>query len=167
MRVSRVHKATGLLHEHIFGEVAVEERIGYVKLTNAPIEVNSNGENHTDGSGFDDWTEGLSEVNTTALIEAFCNEACFEPLNRAILPTLNFVDPLVADDVVMPGARAEGPSTIGKEGIKFLAHSSTPIRGGGSLRVTGWLSRGDDSGKGLKRMASGVKEVIIREVFGF
>ncbi len=45
--------------------MTMEEGVRYVQLTDALVEVDSNGEHNTDGGGFDDRTESLCEVDTT------------------------------------------------------------------------------------------------------
>jgi hypothetical protein len=77
-------------------------------LTNDLVEVNCNIEHHTDGSGLDNEAEGFGKVDTTSLIEAFGNQAGFEPLNSAILLTFNLVDPFVVNNVLMPKGRGGG-----------------------------------------------------------
>jgi hypothetical protein len=74
--------------------------------------VGSNGEHNTDGGRFDDRTKGLCEINAATLVEAFGDQASLELLDSTIWLAFHLVNPLVANNVVIPGSEAERPSAI-------------------------------------------------------
>ena len=81
MRDIEDQQARGLLHKDLLFKESMEKCIGDVKLPEGPFEADSNGENESDSSWFDNRTEGFSVVNARLLVKTFGNQACLIPSN--------------------------------------------------------------------------------------
>ena len=89
MRIIDVVHALRLCHIDLLGKMPIEkgpftvEGPTYVKLENAPLTVEGNVKNSTEGDQIYHGIESLVKVNSRLLVKAFRNKASFIPCNKA------------------------------------------------------------------------------------
>ena len=82
----RVNKPGGLLAEDL--EVTMEEGVGYVHLVHRPSTGDRKVENRAYRAGFDDWSEGVGEVDASTLSEATNDPSRFIAIKGTIRRSL-------------------------------------------------------------------------------
>jgi len=138
--LSLVHKTSRLLHVYLLCQMTMKKRIRNVKLPDVPIIGDSQCEEQSNGSWFDDRTKGLCVINTSLLVETFGHKSGLEPLHGSISFPLNFVHPFVMNNMLILRSGTKGPSTISDESCIFSSHGGVPARVRGSLAITGGFS---------------------------
>jgi hypothetical protein len=113
----------------------MEESIRDVKLTNRPLKVHGQGKYKSDRSRLDNRAKGFGVVNDGLLLKPLSHQAGFKTFHRTISKPLNFINPLVVDNMAMRGLGTKGPSVIGDKGVNFCFHGISPPRVKSSLAI--------------------------------
>jgi hypothetical protein len=137
-----------------------------VNLIDRPSNGDGKREDKANGGGFDNWTVGLTKVNTGLLVETLGDEACFVAINGAISFAFKAENPLAANNVHVGGLRNESPSAVAEEGIKLNVHGITPGRVLGGSRIGGRFNVIGASG-GDERFGKRVADEAVRKSLRF
>ena len=124
----RIGESRGLLAVHAFLEVAVEKRIGDVKLVRWPLLGSNDGKHRADGGGLDDRRERFPEVDAGPLVEPANDPPRLVAFQRAVGAQLVLEHPFAGDDACSRRSVDEGPDAIAQQGIELGLHCCTPVR---------------------------------------
>jgi hypothetical protein len=108
--------------------MTMKKGILHVELVDRPRARCSNAENNVDGGRFNNWIEGLIIVDAVLLRETLDNLASLVSSKRTISIILVLENPLASDDVGTRWTRNQPSGVVINKSLKFLRHSSTPLR---------------------------------------
>jgi len=128
VRVSLIDEACRLMAEHLFGKVAVQERILDVELMYRPRTRSCKMKDYPNCCRFDDRREGLVEVDARTLVEPTDHPSSLAALQGSVGVQFVLEDPLPCDDVCTSRPWHECPGAIGHEGIVLLLHRLPPCQ---------------------------------------
>lgn len=80
----RINKVLRLLHIHQLREVAIKKHIIDIELNDKSMIRNNNVENYTNCEELNHETEGVGEIQSRCLVEAFCHEVSFVTFDGSI-----------------------------------------------------------------------------------
>lgn len=129
--------------------------------------MNGNSKNDTYHSWFDSGRKSLWKINTTYLVKTLGDQSGFIPINGAIFMLLQFLNPFVANNLLMSRPWNQAPSFVGQQSVNLLVHGLAPQSRGNSLGVTRGFGGKKNTVKGVKRAFGGVEKFEVRKGFGF
>jgi hypothetical protein len=106
----------------------MKECILDIQLMNGPGTGQSQSENNTDSSRFDNRAESFIIVDTWMLSEASKNPASLVAIKRTISKKFMSKDPFTGDKVDSRRSRNQFPSVVGLKSIKLGLHGRPPLR---------------------------------------
>ena len=99
-----------------------------IKLMNWPCPRNSQAQNSSDSSRFDNRTKCLTTVDPNLLRTFISHQHGFIPFQSTIGPELMSKQPLTTNDISIIRSRNQDPCLIFNKGLILVSHSSGPFR---------------------------------------
>lgn len=116
--------------------MSMQERIGYIKLSNWPFRHSGKRKDNPNCGWFDDWTERLVIINSRLLHKPFSNQPSFVTLNISISFPFNPETPFIAHNICVWRAWNQLPCFILQKSINFTLHCLSPLIMGLSLIIS-------------------------------
>jgi hypothetical protein len=114
-----ISKARRLAHINLLIKDTMQKSVLHIQLAKRPTTRNSQREEHTDGSRFHNWAEGVLIIKTIALLETLGNQARLVPLNGSISMPLDFENPFAINNIDTWLGRNKSPGIILENGLIF------------------------------------------------
>lgn len=128
LRMSGIDEASGMLAEHLLGEMPMQESVGDIQLVHRPGMGNGKLKNSLNHAQFDNRSKGAREVHNGAPAEATHYPTSLIALKRTIRACLVAEHPLVTHEVGMGRPLNRMPYAVALQGIKLLLHRRKPVQ---------------------------------------
>ena len=116
-----------LLHVNLLLKIAMKKSIGNIQLPNRPVKADSNAQNQSDSSRFDNWTERFCEINSRLLMKPLGYQPCLVSGYCTITVKFQFINPFTPYQIEVIRRRNKNPGLLFLQCIKLSIHCLAPI----------------------------------------